>query len=127
MPEKKLSDLKVGDEVLYSSGTFNGFEEITTITKITPTGRIRIARNPEIQFNKYGSEMGKFDSWSCRARIEPLTEEKREEIRRKKIVQKARRALDALSDSFRTAKNLSEQYEKAMMVLNAFGIDVEDD
>ena len=35
-------NVKVGDEVLYCSSPFYGYEVIATVIKITPTGRIRI-------------------------------------------------------------------------------------
>ena len=130
MPEKKLSDLKVGDEVLYIGGSYmSKIERIAKIIKITPTGRFRIDYNPEIQFNKLGYEMTKIDGWgSSRATIIPLTEEKREELRKVSTIRKAVHVLDLLSEAFRktTKTNLNEHYEKAMTLLMAFNIDTED-
>ena len=45
--------VKVGDKVLYNHWHFGTTEAITTVTKITPTGRIRIDFC-DTQFDKYG-------------------------------------------------------------------------
>lgn len=50
--------VKVGDKVLYNYWTFGGaIERIETVTRVTPTGRIRIEGSSS-QFDKYGREMG---------------------------------------------------------------------
>lgn len=49
--------VKVGDELLYNCGHSDGkVETIVTVTKVTPTGRIRIDWN-DCQYDKYGNEM----------------------------------------------------------------------
>lgn len=131
MPEKKLSDLKVGDEVLYIGGSYmTRVERIAKIIKITPTGRFRIDYNPNVQFSKNGIEMTKIDDWGMiRASIIPLTEEKREELHKLSTIRRAIYTLSALTDAFKktTKTNLNDHYKKAMTLLMAFGIDAEDD
>lgn len=50
-------NVKVGDKVLYRLWTFSGtVERIETVTRVTPTGRMRIDGSGS-QFDKYGREM----------------------------------------------------------------------
>lgn len=54
----KELNVNVGDKVLYRGGNpLNYTDEIREVTKVTPTGRIRIS-GTESQFDKYGSQMG---------------------------------------------------------------------
>lgn len=80
--------VKVGDKVIVSSGWIE--DRLATVTKITPTGRIRIDVFNDIQFDKYGREMGCDDRLGNRKRIAICTpENKRFEhdyIRRWRVV-----------------------------------------
>ena len=58
-----MAELKVneGDKLLYSYGySYNRVEKIVTVTKVTPTGRIRIDYNDE-QYDKFGNEVCEYD------------------------------------------------------------------
>lgn len=50
-------NVNVGDEVLYRPSSYSRIEKISTVTKVTPTGRIRIDKSTN-QFDKYGRQMG---------------------------------------------------------------------
>ncbi|MCM1225187.1 MAG: hypothetical protein NC548_63120 [Lachnospiraceae bacterium] len=86
MPELNV---KVGDKLLYSWGyVHNRVEKIVTVSKVTPTGRIRIEEYDE-RYDKYGNQMGNRDSWSCGSHLSIPTEEDYERIERKRIISKA--------------------------------------
>ena len=68
-------NVKVGDKVYYQYGySYNRVDKITEVTKVTPTGRIRV-KCSDSQFDKYGNEMGNHDRWVSRANISIATEE----------------------------------------------------
>lgn len=71
--------VKVGDKVIVSSGWIE--DRLATVTKITPTGRIRIDVFNDIQFDRYGREMGCDDRWGNRKRIAICTPENEQRIR----------------------------------------------
>lgn len=75
-------NVNVGDEVLYRPASYSRIEEIATVTKVTPTGRIRIDKSTN-QFDKYGRQMGD-NCWMGKDYIYMLTPEKKEKILRKK-------------------------------------------
>ena len=77
-----IKTLKVGDEVLTEQGGAYGYMAIYVVEKITPTGRIVTSNRT---FNPDGWERGDANVWS-RMRISPVTQEARDKIRRKEIV-----------------------------------------
>lgn len=83
-----ILNVAVGDEVLYVPASYNKTEKIAIVTKITPTGRIRIDKS-QIQFDKYGRQMGN-TGWIGRAYISILTPEKKQEILRKNEIEKCK-------------------------------------
>ena len=51
-------NVKVGDKLLHSYGySYNITERIVEVTKVTPTGRIRVTTS-DSQYDKYGHEIG---------------------------------------------------------------------
>lgn len=91
----KMNDVlnvKVGDEVLYVLSSYSRIEEIAIVTKITPTGRIRIDKSKN-QFDKYGWQMGN-TGWRGRDYICILTSDKKEEILRKSKIAECIRIFD---------------------------------
>lgn len=54
-------NVEVGDRVIYHNGINS---TVTTVIKITPTGRIRIEAAKYKQFDKYGVEMGVRLAWA---------------------------------------------------------------
>ena len=83
----KELNVKVGDVVLYYYG--NPWSEkhpvITKVAKITPTGRIRVERSIEEQFDKYGKKMGCCSGWS-RPYIKVPTAEELQEVKEKNFI-----------------------------------------
>lgn len=73
-------NVKVGDKVAYYSGGLNNTCSICEVSRVTPTGRIRIKNHNYITFDKYGKEMGKSDPWIIRASITKLTPELEKQI-----------------------------------------------
>lgn len=55
--------LKIGDKVLITNGLPTE-DKIGTVTKITPTGRIKLDIYTDYQFDRYGRQMGNRDIWS---------------------------------------------------------------
>ena len=110
-----MTELKVnvGDKLLYSYGySYNRVEKIVTVTKVTPTGRIRIAHNDE-QYDKYCCEMGKKDRWSCRSSLSIPTEEDFERIKKNYAINKALYIIGKINKN-----NLD--YDKALRIIKIF-------
>ena len=76
--------VKAGDKVIYN---YRGQEHIVTVTKVTPTGRIRIDFNDR-QFNKYGSPIGCRDHY-FQPHIYEATPEGIKRIEQKEAILKA--------------------------------------
>lgn len=109
-------NVKEGDLVLYQHGfVHNRVEKIIKVTKVTPTGRIRIEGHDE-QYNKYGNQMGKLDSWSCGSRISIPTEEDFRRIKENSAISKALSIINSIN-----RENLS--YERALKIIDIFGVD----
>ena len=82
-------NVKVGDKLFYRTGyTHNQFERIVTVTKVTPTGRIRVDYSDK-QYDKYGNEMGNRDRWTCRSSLYLPKEEDYERIKVNNAIAKA--------------------------------------
>ena len=110
-----MAELKVnvGDKLLYSYGySYNRVEKIVTVTKVTPTGRIRIDYNDE-QYDKYGCEMGKKDRWSCRSSLSIPTEEDFDRIKKNYAINKALYIIRKINKD-----NLD--YDKALIIIKIF-------
>lgn len=109
-----LEELKVnvGDKVLYQYWTFRGtVERIETVTRVTPTGRIRIEGSSS-QFDKYGREMGS-DSYRGGASLSIPTETDYKRIKENVVISKALKLIDGLNK-----KTLS--YDKAVKIVEIF-------
>lgn len=79
--------VKVGDKVLYNHWYFGTTEAIATVTKVTPTGRIRIDFC-DTQFDKYGRQIGRRNSYS-NSSISIPTEKDYKRIRENETISKA--------------------------------------
>ena len=89
-------NVKVGDEVLYRLWNLSGVvERIETVTRVTPTGRIRIDGSSS-QFDKYGREMGG-DSWRGGANLSIPTEEDYKRIEENAVISKALSMMEKLN------------------------------
>lgn len=112
----KELNVKVGDKLLYSYGySFNYIERIVEVTKVTPTGRIRVTRS-DSQYDKYGNEMGNNDAWSPKAHLSIPTEEDIKRITQKSTIKEALNILDKINKD-----NLD--YKKALKIIELFGKD----
>lgn len=101
--------VKVGDKVLCTLWTFGGtIERIETVTKVTPTGRIRIEGSSS-QFNKYGREMAG-DSWHNAAELSIPKEEDYKRIEKNAAISKAISLIEKLNK-----KTLP--YDKAVKII----------
>lgn len=102
--------VKVGDKVLYSYWTFGGtIERIETVTRVTPTGRIRVEGSSS-QFDKYGREMGN-DSYRGGASLSIPTEEDYKRIKENTVISKAISLIEKLNK-----KTLP--YDKAVKIVD---------
>lgn len=101
-------NVNVGDEVLYRPSSYSRIEKISTVTKVTPTGRIRIDKSTN-QFDKYGRQMGNV-GWGGRDYIYILTPEKKEKILRKNEISKCICVFNDLKNKL--------TYEQAKDILN---------
>lgn len=104
--------VKVGDELLYNCGYSDGkVGTIVTVTKVTPTGRIRIDWNG-CQYDKYGNEMqsGRFGSSSY---LSIPTEADYKRIKENKVKKIALYIINRLETNM--------DYEKALKIIDVFG------
>jgi len=84
----------VGQEVVLTYGLgWSATETITTVEKVSPTGRVRV-RNSTGQFRPDGSLAGR-DGWR-RANIAPVTPEALDRMARAKNVNRTRELADKL-------------------------------
>lgn len=97
--------VKVGDKVLYNHWHFGTTEAITTVTKITPTGRIRIDFC-DTQFDKYGRQIGRRDSYSSSSISIPKDEDYKR-IMQREVILKAESLM----------KNVKLTYEQAVKII----------
>ena len=100
---KEFENIKAGDKVIISR---EGLENIFTVEKVTPTGRIKV--NGEYYRSDDGHKIGS-GIW-CRGYIVPYTEERAEAIKREGVIRCCIRDLRGL-----TMEDLS--YEKAVRIL----------
>lgn len=106
--------VKVGDKVLYQSGySYNAFEKIVTVTRITPTGRIKTDYN-NVQFDKYGVEMGNRGRWSPKAYLSILTNEDCRRINENQVIDKACVLISKVKKS-------DIDYNKALKIIEILG------
>ena len=106
-------NVKVGDKLLYSYGySYNITERIVEVTKVTPTGRIRVTTS-DSQYDKYGHEIGNHNILNCKSKLSILTEEDIKRIVQNNTITKA---LNIVSKLHRD--NL--QYEKALKIIELF-------
>lgn len=102
-------NVKAGDKVIYN---YRGQERIVTVTKVTPTGRIRIDFN-DCQFNNLGNQIGNRDAWPC-PHIYEATPEDIKRIEQKEVVLKA-------YDLCHTVETKNISYEKALKIIEILG------
>lgn len=106
--------VKVGDKLLYTHSS-RGIkrEKIVEVTKVTPTGRIRI-NNDDSQYDKYGEKMGDHNVWTGYTRLRKLTEEDYIRIKENDVIAKAKNVLTNIRLEDIT-------YEKALKIIEMFG------
>lgn len=97
--------VKVGDKVLYHHWYITTTEAIATVTKVTPTGRIKIDFC-DTQFDKYGNQIGGRNSYGS-SRISIPTEKDYKRIRENKAISKAESLM----------KNVKLTYEQAVRII----------
>ena len=113
-------NVKPGDTLLCIVHHYSGNKErFVTVTKVTPTGRIRVS-GLDTQFDKYGQQMGRgrgrasaFDSW---AELSVPTPDDYKRIEKKATIAKAKAALE------RAAKS-KLSYEKVIEILKVLEVD----
>lgn len=101
-------NVKVGDEVIYNGGGYFSEDKITKVVKVTPTGRIRVEYDKNIQFDKYGYEIG--SRAFNRSKIRKCTEEDKKEIIERDTIK------ECISLLNRSEKYLN--YEKALRIID---------
>jgi hypothetical protein len=77
-------NVKVGDKLILHGSS----KHVVTVTRVTPTGRIRIDKSGS-QFDKYGWEMAGSDVWHHRLFLSEPTENEIQEIKETKTKNKA--------------------------------------
>ena len=110
-----MEELKVnvGDKLIYSYGySYNRVEKIVTVTKVTPTGRIRIDYNDE-QYDKFGKEMGRKDRWSSYSSLSVPTDKDFERIKKNNAINKALYIIGKI-------KRDNLDYDKALRIIKIF-------
>jgi len=103
-----LENLKAGDKIIVTS---RYYQTITTVEKITPTGRIKIDGE---YFGKDGYAIGRGDTWYGRSHLKEATPEAVEKIRQNNIIDKA-------IEATRNIRKEKLTYEQASKILAALG------
>lgn len=105
----KELNVKVGDKVVYEGGGYASRKEITEVIRITPTGIIRVATNPDIQFDKCGRQKGG-DCWH-RASLLELTPELEKKIKERDVIAHCKRKFNSTVIDYEMAVKLLEVLE----------------
>lgn len=103
-------NVKIGDEVLLHFSKYSkNYYKIAVITKITPTGRIKVD-NSNTFYNENGVEMGNKDVWAGHSWLEELTEEKKQKlIHMRKAKEMKKHISDELNNlSYETLKKIEQ-------------------
>lgn len=105
--------VKIGDEVIYHTRGFFSKSIITTVKKVTPSGRIRVEYNPNIVFDKYGREMGNKNS-NYRLSISECSKEQKEKILKEETVSRCISKIMEEKDNltYKQAKEILEILEE---------------
>lgn len=108
-------NVKVGDKVLLTYFAYcKQHQKIVEVTKITPTGRIKV-NGLNVQFDKYGQKIGSNGFCSEFYQISFVTEEQisefREKQRRNSIINKAVKLCQQANE-----KNLT--YDQALEIIS---------
>lgn len=108
-------DVKVGDKVLVSRGfRWKDSDFIDEVAKVTPTGRVRLKRIDNYQFDKNGNQMGgSRDIWSHSYKISIPTPEDYERIERNKLIDHITYQMSKLN-----RKDIEILDEKTLQILN---------
>lgn len=107
----ELLDVKVGDDVLWQKYAYGSvMSRIAKVTKVTPTGRIRIDGFSG-QFDKFGKQMG-VSGYSHRSYIRKATKEDFNKIDQNRTIQKALRIMRKFN-----SENLSYEIAKKIIEL----------
>lgn len=87
MMNKELN-VKEGDKIIIVKPSYTSCtKSVSTITRITPTGRIKVKGWNEYQFDKYGRAMGNHDVWYSSPHLEMYDEEVEREIKEKAYIE----------------------------------------
>ncbi len=100
-------NVKVGDKVIYHPSGSCARKSIATISKITPTGRIKISGSMT-QYDATGREMGNTRAWSS-TRISEATEELIQEIEQQIVIDNCLRRISSIKEI---------TYDQAVEILN---------
>jgi hypothetical protein len=109
-------NVNVGDKLILHERT----ERIVTVTRITPTGRIRIDKS-DSQFDKYGWEMIGYNRWRTRNYLSVPTEDNIERIKKRGTIIRALNLMRATTQS----NNLT--YEQALKIIEILDVKEKDD
>lgn len=107
-------NVKVGDKVLLKySYHCRDYEKIEEVVKVTPTGRIKI-NGVNVQFDKYGSQMGQRGFCSEFYQISSITEEEIIEFKERQ------RKNSLISKAYNLCHNINKEnltYEQALRIV----------
>lgn len=112
MCETKVLNVRAGDVVLLCWGYPYRKEELRTVVKVTPTGRIRISDSDE-QFDKYGRRMGS-RSYGKGVYIQAATQEDIKRVTENEAIDRAYRIMQRV-------KKADITYESALQIIKLLG------
>lgn len=96
-------NVKVGDKVLFSKWDYTQkLERIATVTRVTPTGRIKVNISDEY-FNKHGKQIGE---GFMKASLSVLTPEKEKELREKDVIRRCKAVFDKTDLTYKQAQRI---------------------
>ena len=106
------NNLKVGDKVILNTGYRT---VVTNVTRITPTGRIRVAALRDIQFNSNGEEIVGKNTWAAAySFLEEWTQEKEDYLKKQKY---ERETIARVKDMFKKTTLSVSQAERILKIL----------
>ena len=111
MCEKEILNVRPGDVVILHSGYPYRKEELQTVVKVTPTGRIRVSGCDD-QFDKYGRRMG-YPGYGLGVYIQVATQEDIKRVSENKIIDRGYRIIQKV-------KKADITYESALQIIKLF-------
>ena len=107
-------NVKEGDKIIVvKSGYCVNKKTVSTVLRVTPTGRIKVKGYEYYQFDKFGQAMGKHAVWDRVPYLEPYSDKTEQEIKVNAYIDNCRNIMSIYAGS----NGLTLTYEQAKQIM----------